>query len=57
MYPRVMILELHLFVFLRGPSLRSKIIVKKLDHGTETTKLCQEFVYPVESFEYCEKYI
>ena len=52
-----MILELHLFVFLRGWSLRSKIIVKNFVHGTETMKLCQEFVCPVDSLKYGAKYI
>jgi len=34
-----------------------RIIVKILAHGTETMKLCQEIVSPVDSFEYDKEYI
>jgi hypothetical protein len=57
MQPRVMVLWLYLFVFLRAPPLRLRIIVKILAHGTETMKLCQEIVSPVDSFEYDKEYI
>ena len=47
----------HLFVFLRAQSLRFSVIVKIFAHGTETMKLCQEIVCPVDSFEYDTKNI
>jgi len=57
MQPRVMVLGLYLFVFLGAPSLRLRIVVKMFGHVTETMKLCQEFVCPVDRFEYIEKCI
>ena len=47
----------HLFIFLPAQTLRFSIIVKIFVHGTETMKLCQEIVCPVDSFEYDTKNI
>ena len=57
MQPQVKVFRPPLFALLRAASLRLRIVVKKSGHGTETMKLCQEIVCPVDSFEYNEIYI
>ena len=52
MQPRVKVFLPPLFALLRASSLRLRIVVKKLGHGTEIMKLCQEIVYLVDCVEY-----
>jgi hypothetical protein len=41
----------HLFILLRAQFLRFSVNIKIFAHGTETMKLCQEIVCPVDSLE------